>query len=318
MSHAARCVIIGEGPQRVNFERLAQRLGISDRVEFTGPLAQEEVARRYAQADLVRAGQCCHREHRARDVIPKRSCEAMAMQIPVVATSISGIGELVTDGQTGRLVPRVTRGFWPRCWTSCWMMRLNASVSRVPGAGRCWADFDRAKNIAPWCSCSWTAVLLQRPVSFRCGAEFRRLIAPRSLGLELLPDPRWQPRRRGNAASRATIVGVFSARVTWIVLGNICGIFLARWLGPHDRGLLALVILLPATSLTFVKLGISQANVYFINASRDPDSQGGFECGGAGRSPPGCSSAGVVCFCGTSWWQPVLKGVPLLGRSGWR
>ncbi|HYD48227.1 MAG TPA: hypothetical protein VEB21_07765, partial [Terriglobales bacterium] len=45
----------------------------------------------------------------------------------------------------------------------------------------------------------------------------------------------------------------------------ISGIILARWLGPHDRGILALVLVLPSTAMTFVKLGVSQSNVYFIN-----------------------------------------------------
>ena len=48
-------------------------------------------------------------------------------------------------------------------------------------------------------------------------------------------------------------------------MGMISGIILARWLGPHDRGILALVLVLPSTATTFVKLGVSQSNVYFIN-----------------------------------------------------
>jgi glycosyltransferase involved in cell wall biosynthesis len=39
-----------------------------------------------------------------RDVIPNVLAEAMAMRLPVVATSVSGITELVTDGVSGRLV----------------------------------------------------------------------------------------------------------------------------------------------------------------------------------------------------------------------
>jgi len=58
--------------------------------------------------------------------------------------------------------------------------------------------------------------------------------------------------------------------VIWMITGNVCGIFLARWLGPHDRGLLALALLLPSTAMTFVKLGISQANVYCINREKTP------------------------------------------------
>ncbi len=60
-------------------------------------------------------------------------------------------------------------------------------------------------------------------------------------------------------------LGILGTRVAWSVMGVVSGVILARWLGPHDRGVLALVLLVPSTVLTLVKLGISQATVYFIN-----------------------------------------------------
>lgn len=66
------------------------------------------------------------------------------------------------------------------------------------------------------------------------------------------------------------ILGIFSARVVWTLLGTLTGVVLARKLGPQDRGVLALVLLVPSTVVTFVKLGITQANVYFINRERVP------------------------------------------------
>lgn len=64
---------------------------------------------------------------------------------------------------------------------------------------------------------------------------------------------------------RNDIIGVFGTRVLWTILGVLSGVILARKLGPYDRGILALVLLTPNTVVTFVKLGITQANVYFIN-----------------------------------------------------
>lgn len=61
------------------------------------------------------------------------------------------------------------------------------------------------------------------------------------------------------------ILGIFSTRAVWTVLGVISGVILARWLGPHDRGILALVLLVPSTTVTLAKLGLSQSNVYYIN-----------------------------------------------------
>lgn len=61
------------------------------------------------------------------------------------------------------------------------------------------------------------------------------------------------------------IVGLLATRVVWTILGILSGVILARKLGPVDRGILALVLMVPNTAMTFVKLGITQANVYFIN-----------------------------------------------------
>ncbi len=66
------------------------------------------------------------------------------------------------------------------------------------------------------------------------------------------------------------IVSVLSTRAAWTVMGMITGVILARKLGPHDRGILALVLLLPSTVTTLAKLGMSQSNVYFINRRGEP------------------------------------------------
>ncbi len=66
------------------------------------------------------------------------------------------------------------------------------------------------------------------------------------------------------------MLGLLGTRAVWSVLGLISGIILARWLGPHDRGVLALVLLLPSTLVTIVKFGAAQANVYTINRKQAP------------------------------------------------
>jgi O-antigen/teichoic acid export membrane protein len=60
-------------------------------------------------------------------------------------------------------------------------------------------------------------------------------------------------------------IGIFGTRVIYSAMGVVSGIILARWLGPYDRGLLALALLIPSTVVTVVKLGVSQATVYYIN-----------------------------------------------------
>ncbi|MDX2165571.1 MAG: glycosyltransferase [Deltaproteobacteria bacterium] len=99
-----RVVLVGEGPQRQRLEQLARELGIAARVEFTGPLPQARLAEIYAGADLFVLASVVLERSGKRDVIPNVLAEAMAMRIPVVATRVSGIAELVTDGESGRLV----------------------------------------------------------------------------------------------------------------------------------------------------------------------------------------------------------------------
>src|SRR5262249_8074105 len=62
---------------------------------------------------------------------------------------------------------------------------------------------------------------------------------------------------RDSASVLATQVGVTA-------LGVATSVITARMLGPHDRGLFQLLVLLPTTLANFVKLGIPQANVYFM------------------------------------------------------
>jgi len=97
--------VVGEGPQRQRLQELARELGIAERVEFTGPVPQARLAEIYAAADLFVLASVILERSGKRDVIPNVLVEAMAMRVPVVATTISGIGELIADGVSGRLVP---------------------------------------------------------------------------------------------------------------------------------------------------------------------------------------------------------------------
>lgn len=58
------------------------------------------------------------------------------------------------------------------------------------------------------------------------------------------------------------MIALFGSRAGVAAISIVTGVLLARGLGPHDRGLLALALLLPSTLMTLAKLGITQANVY--------------------------------------------------------
>jgi glycosyltransferase involved in cell wall biosynthesis len=105
LSRPARVIVVGEGPQRQRLERLAAELGIAAQVEFTGPVPQARLADIYAAADVFVLASLILERSGKRDVIPNVLGEAMARGVPVVATAISGIGELVESGVNGVLVP---------------------------------------------------------------------------------------------------------------------------------------------------------------------------------------------------------------------
>jgi len=94
---AARFVLIGEGEARRELESQAQRLGIADRVAFTGFRADVPAVLRALDAFVMPS----HAEGLCTSVI-----EAMLAGLPVVATNVGGIVEVVEDGVTGLLVPQ--------------------------------------------------------------------------------------------------------------------------------------------------------------------------------------------------------------------
>jgi N-acetyl-alpha-D-glucosaminyl L-malate synthase BshA len=89
-------VMVGDGPNRVDAEQEAQRLGVSDQVFFLGKL--ESVAPLLASADLF--------------LLPSQNesfglsaLEALATGVPVIGTRAGGLPEVVRDGETGALLP---------------------------------------------------------------------------------------------------------------------------------------------------------------------------------------------------------------------
>jgi O-antigen/teichoic acid export membrane protein len=113
-----------------------------------------------------------------------------------------------------------------------------------------------------------------------------------------------QPRRLSR-----DMAGVLGARATWALLGMFSGIILARWLGPHDRGILAMALLVPATAMTLAKLGISQANVFLINRRREAREEI------ASNATVlaiifGTAAAALVWLCRAPLLDKVLHGMP--------
>ncbi len=95
---AARLLVVGGGPERATLEELARRLGQNKRVSFTGAIPPDEVPSVLARCNaLVLASSSEGR--------PNAVLEAMAAGVPVVASDIDGVREMIVHGERGLLFP---------------------------------------------------------------------------------------------------------------------------------------------------------------------------------------------------------------------
>lgn len=91
----AHWVIIGDGPERTTIEHLAAELGISDRIHLLG--TRHDTDQLVAALDVFAL--CSLNE-----ASPVSILEALACQVPVVATDVGSVGESIIDGKTGYLI----------------------------------------------------------------------------------------------------------------------------------------------------------------------------------------------------------------------
>jgi glycosyltransferase involved in cell wall biosynthesis len=97
------CEIVGYGEEQARLEAQIARLDLSAQVRLVGKLAREQVIERYARAAVyVQPARIA--ADGDRDGIPNVLLEAMAMGVPVVASRVSGIPELVGHCRNGLLV----------------------------------------------------------------------------------------------------------------------------------------------------------------------------------------------------------------------
>lgn len=92
-----RLSVVGDGPDRQQLESTALRSGIESKVQFLGYQSQSQVRELLKQSDVFAMASFA-------EGIPVVLMEAMAAGVPVVATRIAGIPELVEDGRSGFLV----------------------------------------------------------------------------------------------------------------------------------------------------------------------------------------------------------------------
>jgi len=88
---------VGDGEDRASLEELAQRVGLADAVTFAGAVGQDRIHAYYNRADIFVLPSFA-------EGIPVVLMEAMAKEIACISTRITGIPELIDDGQDGILI----------------------------------------------------------------------------------------------------------------------------------------------------------------------------------------------------------------------
>ena len=99
------CQIIGSGPLEADLRAQIEQLGLQGTVELAGPRPQSEVLNE-VQAARVYAGPFVIGSDGDRDGLPNVLLEAMALGTPCVSTDVTGIPEVLRDGETGLMVPQ--------------------------------------------------------------------------------------------------------------------------------------------------------------------------------------------------------------------
>lgn len=93
-----RLVVVGDGPDRAMLEGMARDMNIAECVAFLGYRSQEQLCGHLRETDVFVMSSFA-------EGVPVVLMEAMASTVPVVATRIAGVGELVEDGVSGFIVP---------------------------------------------------------------------------------------------------------------------------------------------------------------------------------------------------------------------
>ena len=144
---AWRLIHVGGGPLGDRLKRQAATLGLADRIAWRGAQPQDEVLRLYRSADLfILASRIA--DDGDRDGLPNVLMEAQSQRLPVLATAVAAVPELIVDGESGLLAPPGEPAILARSLAR--LIGDPALRRRLGEAGfaRVRRDFDQAQGLA--------------------------------------------------------------------------------------------------------------------------------------------------------------------------
>ena len=119
-SPAVQLRLAGDGPMRSELQEHARLLGIAERVVFLGSATEVEIRNELAAADIFVLPSLA-------EGLPVSLMEAMSVGVPVIASNVAAVGELIDDGHSGRLVPPTDSGSLERALSEL----LNSHEKRI-------------------------------------------------------------------------------------------------------------------------------------------------------------------------------------------
>ncbi len=128
-AEAPRLEIMGDGPQRARLEAEIAASPARERVSFLGQLPFSEAQGRLARARLAIVPSLCY------EGFPMVVREAFAFGVPVLASALGSLGDIVTDGETGRLFPAGDAAALQSAASSLW--QAPETLERLGDAAAC-------------------------------------------------------------------------------------------------------------------------------------------------------------------------------------
>jgi glycogen(starch) synthase len=164
---SAQFVFVGDGPERASLERAAVEQGLRDRVHFTGFVPHDIIPAALADADLLVLPSIY-------EELGSVLLEAMQSGLPIVASSVGGIPDVITNGENGLLVkpgdPRALARAIERILSDPCLARGLSQEAR-----RRAADYD------------WSLLALEVLSVYRAALDRSRPTWPRRVGAEPAP-----------------------------------------------------------------------------------------------------------------------------------